>query len=111
MKIITTFQKREFVVSDKEAEFVAKSTQKDGMIELSSGEYLNPRTIDSISNIPEIAYYKGYAVNKDGRTYTRDGQKITIEYLENVEYLPDPKYARYEEDDATMIEGSKNLIQ
>jgi hypothetical protein len=92
MKLITMFSKREYVVNDDEADNVAIASQKDGMIKLRSGDYINPKAIESIGEPAEIAFYKGYLVNKDGRTFTRDGQRITIESPENIKYLPDPKY-------------------
>jgi hypothetical protein len=102
----------EHVVSDEEAENVMQRAGSNEYMMLSDGARINTSCIAEDTPIPLIAFYKDYIVNKDGRTYTRDGERITIEYPENIEYLPDPKYkAIAEENEARLrIEGSDNQL-
>jgi len=94
MKIIKIMGACEHLVPDDEAERVANKFGTNELLLLSDGGRINTSCIAAIDEIPLIAFYKNYIVNKDGRTYTRDGERITIEYPENIEYLPDPKYER-----------------
>jgi len=83
MKLITMFSKREYVVEDDEADKVAEASQGDGMIALRSGDYINPKGIESIGEVPKVQMYKGYFVEKDGMSYYRDGERIRIEHPED----------------------------
>ena len=92
MHIIRIMGGTEHIVPREEAEVVARHFGTNELMALSDGSKINTSSISEIANIPLVGFYKDYIVNKDGRTYTRDGQRITIECIENIEYLPDPKY-------------------
>ncbi|MFA5453078.1 MAG: hypothetical protein WC248_05860 [Candidatus Methanomethylophilaceae archaeon] len=92
MQIIRIMGGSEHIVPEEEAEIVAQHYGTNELMALSDGSKINTSSIAEIANIPLVGFYKDYIVNKDGRTFTRDGQRITIEYPENIEYLPDPKY-------------------
>lgn len=92
MKLIIMFSKREYVVDDDEAENVAIASQGDGMICLRSGDFINPKGIESIGEVPKVMMYKGYFVEKDGMSYYRDGERIRIEHPDNRVLVPRQEY-------------------
>jgi hypothetical protein len=113
MQIIRIMGGSEHIVPEEEAEIVAQHFGTNELMALSDGSKINTSSISEIANIPLVGFYKDYIVNKDGRTFTRDGQRITIECIENIEYLPDPKYKTIVEDNEARLQvesGNKPLI-
>jgi hypothetical protein len=51
----------------------------------------NPKSFDSVTEIPKVARYKGYDVLK-GNFYIENGYKIKIDSPDNIQYIDDPKY-------------------
>jgi hypothetical protein len=102
----------EHIVPEEEAEIVAQHFGTGELMALSDNGKINTSCIAAIDEIPLVGFYKDYIVNKDGRTYTRDGEKITIEHPENIEYLPDPKYEAIVEARTCELQllNSPNLI-
>ncbi len=95
MKLLRTFDD-EFVIADEEMIVIDQAISAgDGskLLKLRCGAYVNTSSIKSITDIPTIAYSQGgYPLNKDGRSFMRDGQKVYVEDLRTIQYLPDPKY-------------------
>ena len=91
MKIITLFGGKEFLIDEEELPTVLGNLEKK-IIKLRNDDYIAPSAIQSISNVPMVAYYKGYAVLKDGKSYLRDGDRITISEPNLIEYQEDPSY-------------------
>ncbi len=96
MKILRTFSGHEFIVEDDEAKniVILKNTGKKSFVELRCGDFIDISAIESIVNPPLIPMIHGYPVEKDGRTFIRDGDRIKIENLENIYYSEDPKYKK-----------------
>lgn len=94
MKLLNTFSKKEILIEDDEAENIKKSIlQGRGFIELRLGDFINISSIESITEIPVIAFSQGgYQMSKDGRSFMRDGQRVYVDDLSTIQYLPDPKY-------------------
>ncbi len=96
MKILRTFSGQEFVLEDDEAENIIKvknTGNGKAFIGLRCGAYVDAAAIESISEIPLIPFSRdGHRLSKDGRSFVRDGQRVYVEDLEGIQYLPDPKY-------------------
>lgn len=108
MKIIKIMGACEHLVPDDEAERVADKFGTNELLLLSDGGRINTSCIAAIDEIPLIPFYRGYIVNKDGRTFNRDGNRITIESIENIEYLPDPKYKAIAEENEARLRIERN---
>ncbi len=94
MKIIKMFSKSEFLVEDDEAENVAANYGKGGLILLRSGNYISTAGIESIADPETVPFWKDYLLEKGGRSFIRDGQRINLEAqnFKEIEYKPHPKY-------------------
>lgn len=95
MKIVKTFS-REFVVYNDEAENiknVLKRGQKE-FIELRSGDLINPSMVESISEPETEAFWGGYPLSKDGKSFMREGKRIFLEpqNFEEIIYKAHSKY-------------------
>lgn len=113
MQIIRIMGGSEHVVPNEEAEIVSQHFGTGELMALSDNCKINTSCIAAIDEIPLIPFYRGYIVNKDGRTFNRDGNRITIESIENIEYLPDPKYKIIAEENEARLQvesGNKSLI-
>ena|SRR3990167_11332929 len=86
----------EFVLEDDEAENVEKTVLVSGgkgFMKLRCGAFINITAIQVIMDIPLIAYSQGgYPLEKNGRSFIRDGVRVMVEDLDTIQYLPDPKY-------------------
>ncbi len=96
MKLIKTSCRIDFVVEDDEAENIVKSFGKQSLVRLRDGNYLNPNTIAAICDIPKVAYWGGFKLNEDGKSFFRDGRRIYLEpeSFKEIEYLDDTKYSK-----------------
>lgn len=95
MKLLKTF-KDEFVIDDEENGKIEKLIElgtTSQLLKLKCGAIINMSIISSITDIPKIAYSQGgYPLEKNGRSFIRDGQRVYVEDLNTIQYLPDPKY-------------------
>lgn len=88
------FSGKEFIVEDEEAKNVAKNYKSGALLELRSGDYIATSGIESIADPELVPYWKGYILEKDGRSFIRDGVRVKLETdnLEEIEYKPNPRY-------------------
>lgn len=94
MKIVKTIGKLEFIVEDDEAKNIVLAFGKQTLVQLRSGAYLNPTTIAAIIDPPKIAFWGGYRVCDDGKSFFRDGIRVYLEPkdFDEIKYIDDPKY-------------------
>ncbi len=94
MKIITLFSGKEYLVEDEEANEVAKHYNSNALLRLKSGARINPKGIESVDDPITVPYWQGYILEKSGRSFIRDGQRINLETkdFKKIEYKPHPKY-------------------
>lgn len=95
MKIVKTFSK-EFIVNNDEAENI-KTVLRNGrkeFIELRNGDLINPSMVEMISEPETEAFWDGYPLSKDGKSFMRDGERIYLEphNFKEIEYRLHPKY-------------------
>ena len=80
MKILTMFSGKEFIIDSSEAESIQQNFNSNTLIQLKSGETINPKGIESIQE-HTLKEWNGHKVyqEKTGRMYfTRDGEKISL---------------------------------
>ncbi|MDF1498773.1 MAG: hypothetical protein P1P85_05500 [Patescibacteria group bacterium] len=94
MKIITLFSGKEYLVEDKEADEVATHYNSNALLRLKNGARINPKGIESIDDLLTVPYWQGYLLEKSGRSFVRDGQRVNLEKknFSEIEYKPHPKY-------------------
>ena len=94
MKIIKLFSGLEFLVEDDEAENVARNYKSKTLIKLRSGDYIASSGIEAITESETEAFWSGYPLSKDGKSFMRDGERIYLEsqHLKEIEYKPHSKY-------------------
>lgn len=94
MKTLTTFSGREYILEDDEAENIKKVFKPNTLLSLRNGEAVNSSAIESIGDPELIPYWNGYLLDKGGKSFMRDGQRIFLETKDfnNVEYKIHPKY-------------------
>ena len=99
MKIIKLFSGLEFLVEDNEAENVAKNYKSKTLLRLKSGDYIASSGIEAITEQDLVPYWDGYILEKSGRSFMRDGQRIFLETkdFKEIEYKPHPKYEAMKE--------------
>jgi hypothetical protein len=104
-KVLITFSGREHIITDEEAEGLAMAFGSGSLVKLRSGAYVNPSSIEYIGPPPKIPCWQGYPLNKDGRSFWREGAlvKLDPDNFNEIEYLPDPKYKR------AMVDANKLL--
>lgn len=95
MKVIQLVSGREYILSDEEADY-AKKVYMAGApaIELTNGDVIARHNISLIGEPDKKPQWHGYPLNKDGRSFMRDGQRIYLERdsFGEIEYVDDPKY-------------------
>lgn len=112
MKIVKTFSK-EFVVHDDEAENIKNVLRSGGkeFIELRNGDLINPSMVEMISEPETEAFWGGYPLSKDGKSFMRDGERIYLEShnFKEIEYHLHPKYGVEGKVERKQIEGNNSL--
>ena len=91
LKRITMFSGETFTVSEDESNYISENFKKESLIGLRSGEVINPKGIESISDYV-IEKWNGNEIYKEksGRKYfMREGTKIYLgsEELKNIETI------------------------
>ena len=69
MKVLRTFSGQEFIIANEEQENILqiKNSGKKAFIELRCGSFVDSAAIESISDIPLVAFSGGgYRLSKDG---------------------------------------------
>src|SRR3990167_8970405 len=97
MKLLKTFSNQEFIIGDDEVKIIIEIKNKDkkAFLELRCGAFVDTAAIESISDIPLRAFSEsGYPLSRDGKSFVRDGQRVYVEDLDSIRYLPDPKYEK-----------------
>ena len=97
MKLLKTFSNQEFVIDDDEVRIIIEIKNKDkkAFLELRCGAFVDTAAIESITDIPLRAFSaSGYPLSRDGKSFMRDGQRVYVEDLDSIQYLPDPKYKK-----------------
>ena len=102
MQIIKMFGNFEHIVKDDEADNVAKmwGDNPDRPIKLRNGTTISPKGIVEIGEPKKIAYYDGYILEKGGRSFIRDGERIFLETEDyaKIEYKEHPRYIKIREE-------------
>jgi len=92
------FGGREHLSQDDEAENVRKMWHSDSSrpINLRDGSTISPKGIAEIGDPETIPYRDGYPLNKDGRSYMRDGVRVYLEpkSYDEIKYKLHPKYKK-----------------
>lgn len=106
MKTITTFSGKEFLIEDEEAENIKKIFKPNTLLSLRNGEAVNTSAIESIGSLEQVPYWDNYLLEKSGRSFIRDGQRINLETknFDEIEYKPHPKYEAMKE---KLLENTK----
>ena len=99
MKIIKLIGGKEYIISDDEFEIFKKLIKRGGLIELLNGDIINSNSVAYAGEPDKIAIWKGYPLNKDGRSFQRDGKIVFLEAhnFGEITYEPDPKYLAMKE--------------
>lgn len=94
MKIIKLIDGKEYVIDDEEIGYIKHIFPKVDFITLSNGEVINKSSISRIGDPDKIPHYHGYPLNKDGRSFIRDGERIYLEKssFKEITHQEDPKY-------------------
>lgn len=96
MQVIKFFDGTEKVLQDDEAENVKRFwlQSSDAPILLRNGTVINPKGISSIGEPDVIPTFWGYPLYKDGRSFTRNGERVYLEaeHFSQIEYKLHPKY-------------------
>lgn len=95
MKVIQLINSREYMVEDDEAEYIKGllSTGKVQFINLTNGTMINISSISVIGDLEKEKVWEGYILDRDGRWFVRDGQRIYLEGNEKIEERTHRKYA------------------
>lgn len=93
MKILKTYSS-EHIVNDEEVKVIVENANSDNLLLLDNGEYIRPKSIIAITDPELIPYWQDYILDKGGKSFMRDGQRIFLETkdFDEVEYKPHPKY-------------------
>ena len=108
MKIIKLIPGKEYVLNDEEFEVFKRLAKQGGLVELSNGDLVNPASIAHAGEPDRILVWKGYPLNKDGRSFQRDGKIVFLEAhnFGEITYEPDPKYLAMKE--VKLLKWTKN---
>ena len=93
MKILKTYSS-EHIISNRELKVIVENSNSDNLLLLDSGEYIRPKAIIAITEPEKVAYWNGYILDKGGRSFMRDGNRIFLETkdYEEIEYKEHPRY-------------------
>jgi hypothetical protein len=95
MKVLKLVSGREYLLEDDEAEYLIKTIEQGlKFIRLSNGDFMACSSISVIGEPEKLATWSGYPLNKDGRTFQREGKRIYLEKdnFKDIEYLDNPVY-------------------
>ena len=98
MKIIKTYSS-EHIINDREVKIIVENANSDNFLLLDSGEYIKPKSVIAIINPDLVPYWEGYILDKNGKSFIRDGNRIFLETQDykNIEYKLNPKYKAIEQ--------------
>lgn len=93
MKIIKTYSS-EHIINDSELKKILECNSSDVLLLLDSGEYIRPKSIIAITEPETEAFWNGYPLSKDGKSFMRDGQRVYLDpaNFKEIEYKPHSKY-------------------
>ena len=94
-KILKTYSS-EHIVNDKEVSVIIKNQNSDSFLLLDNGEYIKPKSIIAITDPELIPYWDGYMLDKGGKSFMRNGNRIFLESqdFDKIEYKIHPKYEK-----------------
>jgi hypothetical protein len=96
MQVIKFFSGPDKVIADDEAENVKRMWMQDSSepIRLRDGAVINPKGIVSVDEPETIATWWGYVLDKGGKSFMRDGERVYLEphNFREIEYRLHPKY-------------------
>lgn len=93
MKIIKTYSS-EHIINDSEVKIIVENSNSDKLLLLDSGEYVKAKSVIAIVEPETEAFWGGYPLSKDGKSFMRDGQRIYLEQqnFKEIEYRTHSKY-------------------
>ena len=96
MKILKLIDGKEYLLDDSEIDYIKEilNNPKVILIPLSNGDLINKSSISRLGELDKIPHWDGYPLNKDGKSFSRDGRIIYLEAdnFNKIEYEDDPKY-------------------
>ena len=95
MKILKTYSS-EHIINDREVKAIIENANNDNFLLLDSGEYIKPKSAIAIIEPETEAFWNGYPLSKDSKSFMRDGQRTYLEpaNFKEIEYRLHSKYKK-----------------
>lgn len=95
IQVLRLFNNTEYIVEEDEAENIMQCIDKVKFIRLRNGTLVNVSAISDIGKPETMLFWGEYPINKDGRSFNRDGERVWItekKDLDQIKHHLHPKY-------------------